>query len=182
MDKRLQLRAASPRSTLLRLFSRRAVSDKPDPAAGLLPGAAFEEQLVLERARADRSGSRFALIVFTIQSAQNEEEQARAESALAAALMTRMRICDAKGWYGHRIAALLPYTTKAAAANLIGPIEGLFRRHFAGNGPSVVPGPQLAYTIYEYPDDGRSKVTVKVFRNGEAVPLGGNSARMDHVS
>ncbi|MCC6485885.1 MAG: hypothetical protein IT364_00160 [Candidatus Hydrogenedentes bacterium] len=141
------------RTALLGLFSRRREAWSGSTHAALLSREEFDEQLAIERARVERSGYVFSVIVFTLQCGGDSEEAARAEKALMAALVERTRLCDSKGWHGKHPAVILPYTSKAAAANLINPIDMLFRKHFVEEGHPIVPGPRLSFVIYGYPDE-----------------------------
>ena len=171
-------------SALVRLYRMMARVREAEKArvTGLLPGDAFEEQLTLERARADRSGQPFVLIVFTIQFAQNEDALHEAEQALAAALIDRTRLCDAKGFYGGQIAAILPYTTKADATNILEPLEFVFRRKLLESGVGTVPGPRLSFAVYEYPVDERRQLGSRPLRGKESAANSPIKVRLHHVS
>ena len=177
--------AAKPQtdSALVRLYRLMARVREAERAraAGLLPSEVFEEQLTLERARADRSGNPFVLIVFNIQFVENEEQLHRAERALAAALIERTRLSDAKGYYGEQIAAIFPYTAKTDAGNVLGPIEVIFLKKLAGEGLEALPGPRLTFAIYEYPDDERKKAGSRALR-GKDASTGAIKMRLHHVS
>lgn len=151
-------------------------------AAGLLPSAAFEEQLALERARTDRSGQPFVLIVFNIQFAQNDDLMRKAEQALATTLLERTRLCDAKGYYGGQFAAILPYTSKGDAANILEPLASVFRRKLAESGFESLPGPKLSFVVYEYPDDERKKLGSRALRAKDSVGNSPIKMRLHHVS
>ncbi|MBM3288744.1 MAG: hypothetical protein FJY92_01195 [Candidatus Hydrogenedentes bacterium] len=171
-------------SALVRLYRLMARVKEEEQArtTGLLAGDAFEEQLSLERARTDRSGQPFVLVVFTIQFCDNDEQHGAAERALAAALIDRTRQCDAKGYYGGQIAAILPYTTKAGASNLLDPLEFMFRRKLTAAGVETVPGPKLSFAVYEYPDDERNKLGARALRGKDTVQRGPIKMRLHHVS
>lgn len=160
---------------LYRLMARVREAEKAR-ATGLLPEDAFEEQLTLERARADRSGQHFVLIIFTVTGTENEQQGKLAERALASALFERTRISDAKGYYGGEVAAILPYTTKREAGNVLEPLEGVFRKQLAAHGLETLPGPRLSFIVYEYPDDERKRSGTRAVRGREAM------VRLHHVS
>lgn len=171
-------------SALVRLYRLMARVKEAEQAraSGLLANDAFEEQLTLERARADRSGFPFVLVVFNIQFAQGDELMRTAEKALAAALIARTRICDAKGYYGGQIAVILPYTSKADATALLGPLEFMFRRNLAEAGIASLPAPKLSFAVYEYPDDERKKLGSRALRGKEAGASSAIKMRLHHVS
>ncbi|MDZ4861047.1 MAG: hypothetical protein SGI88_18910 [Candidatus Hydrogenedentes bacterium] len=160
---------------LYRLMARVREAEKAR-ATGLLAEDAFEEQLTLERARADRSGQPFVLIIFTVHGVDNEAQANLAERALAGALFERTRISDAKGYYGGQVAAILPYTTKHDAAHVLDPLDGVFRKQLAAEGLQTLPGPRLSFVIYEYPDDERKRSGTRAVRGHESV------VRLHHVS
>ncbi len=166
---------------LYRLMARVREAEKAR-ASGLLASDAFEEQLTLERARADRSGQPFVLIIFNVQGVSNEQEAGRAERALAAALFERTRISDAKGYYGEHVATILPYTTKEDASHILDPLEGVFRKKLAAEGLDTLPGPRLSFTIYEYPDDERKRSGTRTGFGKESTSNGTAKMRLHHVS
>ena len=69
------------RTALLRLFSRRRDAWTGVNQGAFLSREEFEEQLAIERARVERSGYSFSVIVFTIHGAGDSEEAVRAEKA-----------------------------------------------------------------------------------------------------
>lgn len=166
---------------LYRLMARVREAEKAR-ATGLLTSDAFEEQLTLERARTDRSGQPFVLIVFNIQFAQTDDLVQKAEQALASALLERTRMCDAKGYYGDQIAAILPYTTKANATNILEPLEFVFRRKLAEGGVETVPAPKLSFVVYEYPDDERKQLGSRALRGKETASASPIKMRLHNVS
>lgn len=176
-----QPKTDSALARLYRLMARVRQAERAR-AAGLLSNEAFEEQLTLERARTDRSGQPFALIVFSIASVDSDEEQKRAEHALASTLIERTRLSDVKGYYGHQIAAILPYTTKEGAARVLDPIETLFRKKLAAEGFDSLPAPKLTFAIYEYPDDERRRTGSRMLRGRESAGSAAVKARLQHVS
>ena len=165
------------RPALLRLFSRRRDAWTGATHAAFLSREEFEEQLAIERARVERSGYAFSVIVFTIHGSGGNEEAARAEKALMAALVERTRLCDSKGWHGKHPSVILPYTSKAAAANVINPIDILFRKHFVEEGHPIVPGPRLSSVIYGYPDERGVAGTSEGSPGPDSSPVGGQTTR-----
>src|SRR5205809_386043 len=66
-----------------------------------------------ERARTARTGREFAIAIFHVV---GENGHAAIGQKLASAVMSRVRATDEVGWYDeHRIAAILPETTRAGA-------------------------------------------------------------------
>jgi lipopolysaccharide/colanic/teichoic acid biosynthesis glycosyltransferase len=99
----------------------------------------FHALILRERARADRSGHRFSLLVFRLSGAPS---RARAERELVRALNERLRDTDEIGWYDPRhVAAILPYVSTASAARIA---ESLCRKIFGMDEP--------IYTIFTYPE------------------------------
>ncbi|MBX7256423.1 MAG: hypothetical protein K1Y02_08680 [Candidatus Hydrogenedentes bacterium] len=141
------------RTVLTRLFSKRHGPRRMDAPGGFLSQELFAAQLEVERARVDRSGHAFTVILFSVQGVVGEIEVKRAEQALIAALIERTRRCDTKGWYGSHPAVILPYTSKARAMNLTAPVEIIFRKHLTQAGMPLVPGPRLTFVAYGYPQD-----------------------------
>ena len=165
------------RTALLRLFSRRRDAWPGVNNGAFLSREEFEEQLAIERARVERSGYSFSVIVFTIHGAGDSEEAVRAEKALTKALLERTRLCDSKGWHGKHPAVILPYTPKASAANVINPIDILFRKHFVEEGHPIVPGPRLSFVIYGYPDEQGATGNSDAPAGHEIKPAGGPTTR-----
>jgi lipopolysaccharide/colanic/teichoic acid biosynthesis glycosyltransferase len=99
----------------------------------------FHALILRERARADRSGHRFSLLVFRLS---GDPARHRAERALVRALNERLRDTDEIGWYDPRhVAAILPYVSTASAARIA---ESLCRKVFGVDEP--------IYTIFTYPE------------------------------
>ena len=155
------------RTVLTRLFSKRRGPVRIDAPQEFLSCAEFAAQLEIERARVDRSGHGFTVIVFSIQGVKTDVEANRAVGALIAGLMQRTRRCDTKGWHGAHPAVILPYTSKADAMNLTAPVELLFRKHFAEKGMPLVPGPRLSFIAYGYPHDTIPTNGTRVSPKGE---------------
>jgi lipopolysaccharide/colanic/teichoic acid biosynthesis glycosyltransferase len=79
----------------------------------LMPRERMSWLLEHERARTDRTGREFAIAIFHVV---GENGHAAIGQRLASAVMNRVRATDEVGWYDeHRIAAILPETTKAGA-------------------------------------------------------------------
>lgn len=122
------------------------------PVQGVLSSEGFIEHLHVERARVDRSGSAFTLIVFTLEGYMGISQKKLAEDALLEALMARTRTCDAKGWHGDQLAVILPYTHKAQAEAVIEPLNGLFKK-IAATIISLPPNIAFSCVVYGYPED-----------------------------
>ncbi len=99
------------------------------------------------------------MVAFSVESAENEVDQARAERALCAVLSERTRICDTKGWLGKRLAVILPYTTVAGARGLVQTLDTLFHEQYEESSQTRTTGASLSCSIYEYPADRIEQVT-----------------------
>ena len=83
------------------------------PRRELMPRERMTWLLEHERARTDRTGREFAIAIFHVV---GENGHAAVGEKLASSVMSRVRATDEVGWYDeHRIAAILPETTRAGA-------------------------------------------------------------------
>ncbi|MBN1558021.1 MAG: sugar transferase [Lentisphaerae bacterium] len=99
----------------------------------------FHSLIVRERARADRNGHNFSLLVFRLSGAP---QQAAAERRLVSQLNERLRDTDEMGWYDPRhVGAILPYVIREDAEKIA---DALCRTVFGE--------PRRIYTVYTYPD------------------------------
>lgn len=121
-------------------------------ASSVLSSEGFLEHLHVERARVDRSGSAFTLIVFTLEGYMGISQKKLAEDALLEALMARTRTCDAKGWHGAQLGTILPYTHKAQAPAVIEHLSGVFKE-IAATIISLPPNIAFSCVVYGYPED-----------------------------
>jgi len=96
---------------MLNLFKRIRRMNTP---AGIYSSDAFRVALERERARAERTGQMFSLVLFRIQNG-NGNERALLEH-LGKVLVQKVRISDEIGWYDeNRVGTLLPGTSAEGA-------------------------------------------------------------------
>lgn len=160
-----------------RRLVRGDIAARTQEIEGLLPADAFEEQLVLERARADRAGYSFVLVVFSFDYAPLPRDSALATRLLASVLFQRTRISDTKGWYKDHIAVIFPYTSRRDAPHVLQPIEEMFRQKVLESTPAAIPMLSLRYTLSEYPDDRRTWSAAGLRRSGHTT-----ETRLSHAS
>lgn len=145
------------RTNLLRFFSKRT-DDSPEIAPpGLVDEDAFDRQLTVERIRSERSGFSFTVIVFSIDDVAEPGDQEFAERTLASVISERTRYCDTKGWFGSKLAVILPYTSRDRAACLIEPLDSMFYERLHQDMPDTIRGLRLSFAVYEYPNDELKK-------------------------
>lgn len=159
------------RTVLRRLFAKRLGRRRIDAPAGFLSAEEFNAQLELERARVDRSGHAFTVIVFEIHGTIAESDAGHAQQALIRALIERTRRCDTKGWYRHRPAVILPYTSKSSVMHVTAPIEEIFHRLILADDRPLAPKPRLAFAAYGYPHDPLPVVNAPGSREAEPLHL-----------
>jgi hypothetical protein len=142
---------------LLKVF-RRLVSGSETPLDteidGLLSSEAFEEQLVKERARADRSGASLTLLAFSIETPNNGVTKQKALRILASVLVERTRISDTKGWFGDRLGVILPDTSGAQTTSISHPIQETFNKRVHSKLGGRGPLPEVTHEVYVYPGEG----------------------------
>ena len=128
--------------TRLMFAARRRAGRCPAAALDALhPREDFERILLRERARSDRSGEVFSLVVFTVGGQPADLE---ALAHLARILQQRLRLSDDAGRLGDRqIGALLPATPAAGAWTVVGDVCVCV--------PAGLPLPDCA--VYCYPSD-----------------------------
>src|SRR3990172_3323542 len=140
---------------LLTLFSERLLSmrckvlkivksfngiNKMSPLGGIHSSVGFQTILERERARAERTGQLFSLVVFGI----DKENGTYTESLeqLGYVLGQKVRICDEVGWYdGNRIGTILPGTSAEGARQFTDIIKERIKDA----------APRLTCSIYSYP-------------------------------
>ena len=107
----------------------------------LLTQEAVAGVLSRERARSDRTGRPFTMVVFQIPP---DALSLRSIHRLALTALNRARITDDVGWFGNdSIAALLPETAVEGARTFARAVLAAMHSHL----------PDLRYTIYVYPSD-----------------------------
>ena len=115
-------------------------NNKMNPLGGIHSSDAFQTILERERARAERTGQLFSLVVFGIdkENGTNAEPLVR----LGYVLGQKVRICDEVGWYdGNRIGTILPGTSAEGARQFTDIIKERIKDV----------APRLTCTIYSYP-------------------------------
>jgi len=123
-----------------------------------LPAEIFEAQLNQERARADRAGSSFVVLTFTVE--LDDAHIALTEGAerlLADTLAGELRMCDTKGWHKNgttSVAAILPNTSEYESYTPMRRTETLFRERFRNAFPSVDEAPRIRCGVHAYPSEG----------------------------
>jgi GGDEF domain-containing protein len=115
----------------------------PEPPAGTKSGVhstrRFSEIIRNERARCDRYGRFFALVMFHVE---DRKRNAAATRKWIRRLRGRIRPIDAMGWIdGNRLAVLLPGTTRSGAETFVENARRL--------GPSPHSG--AAWNVFVYP-------------------------------
>jgi len=111
-----------------------------NPLGGIHSSDAFRTILERERARAERTGQLFSLVVFGIDK-ENGTNGASLER-LGYVLGQKVRICDEVGWYdGNRIGTILPGTSAEGARQFSDIIKERIKDV----------APRLTCTIYSYP-------------------------------
>lgn len=113
---------------------------KMNPSGAIHSSNAFRTILERERARTERTGQLFSLVVFDINTV-NGERTASLER-LGNVLVQKVRVCDEVGWYdGGRIGTMLPGTTAEGARQFTEIIKERIKDEV----------PPLTCTIYSYP-------------------------------
>ena len=107
------------------------------------PAALFRRTLARERARTDRTGQGFSLVIFAPRDSDSAESTVR---RLALILQRRLRYSDEAGWLDHeRLGALLPCTPAGGAWKVADDVCAAF--------PADLDPPHC--TVYCYPNDYR---------------------------
>ncbi len=120
---------------------------------GFLSQDDFADQLIKERARADRAGASFTLLAFDVETPPGLNGKAEAMEILASILAKRARVTDTKGWFGNRLGIILPNTPTENADNVVRPIQEQFKKTVVSNSPHASKAPKIAYQAYEYPNN-----------------------------
>ena len=126
-------------------------SHRMNPLRNIHSSDVFRTILERERARAERTGQCFSLVVFGIDK-ENGTGDASLER-LGTVLGQKVRICDEVGWYDrNRIATILPGTSAEGARQFTDVINERIKEVASS----------LTCTIYSYPSSGmKSDVTLK---------------------
>lgn len=136
--------------------SQDAEADEARPE-GLLSSVRFEEQLLLERARADRAGASFSLLTFRIDALQAPDANAVAERVLAHVLVKQSRVIDTKGFYRESLALIMPYTPSAKAEVVWAKIQDSYKRRVVAELGGRLPAPEVQCEVYAYPNSERTR-------------------------
>ncbi|MBK7875207.1 MAG: sugar transferase [Planctomycetes bacterium] len=106
----------------------------------MLDQAPFEDQLIRERLRSDRTGAPLVLAVLNLPVVRWE---GRIPSEAVERLRSRLRATDVLGWFGpKKLGVLLTDTDLDGARAVVAALDGLLER-----GPGVSP-----WRLYAYPD------------------------------
>lgn len=124
---------------------------------GLLSERSFEEQLLKERARSDRGGGTFCIVVINIPLPHGSTAHQQAAWVLASALHDRTRIIDTKGWFGDRVAVILPNTAPGHVGKIWNDIDRLFQKRVQARGAGSDLNINLTHEIFVYPSDHAGK-------------------------
>ncbi|UCG07849.1 MAG: sugar transferase, partial [Desulfobacterales bacterium] len=145
-----------------------------EASSGILSEKAFHRVLELERARADRYGGRFSLVVFETGNPNNHQISAR---VLSQVILKRIRPTDAVGRFENtRIGIVLPGTPPWGAHKLS---EDICQRISIKRPPPV-------YKIYTYPSErlrgfNRDQLDL-LYEENESVQAGGSEKRLKIVN
>lgn len=131
-----------------------ASGDLPE---GLLARERFEEQLLIERARADRAGASFSLLTFRVAATPDLEAREVAGRVLAHVLLKRTRTIDTKGVYGEGLALIMPYTPSSKVDTVWDNVNDSYKRRVVAELGGRLPAPALACEVYAYPSNERTR-------------------------
>lgn len=124
---------------------------------GMLSRDRFEEQLLIERARADRAGASFSLLTFRVAAVADAEARQVARRVLAHVLMKRTRTIDTKGIYGEGLALIMPYTPSSKVDTVWDNVNDSYKRRVVAELGGRLPVPELACEVYAYPSNERTR-------------------------
>lgn len=141
----------SPIRHFLSVLKVRQTRDSND----VLSPQAFQIVLNAERARSDRSGWPFTLVVMKVLGQEAGDD---ASATLMEVLQERTRQIDYKGWYKGDVAVILPYTHTESATELLKDIEERFAKRVRKNAEAIGALPELEFTVYCYPPSIDRKV------------------------
>jgi hypothetical protein len=142
------------RQRLKRHFAR--VKRHPLGMEGLMSEEELKRELTRERARSDRSGRPFSLMLIDIMMPHEQPEYERAVRLLTTVLNRRLRMHDGKGWYRGRIAVILPDVTTETVGAVWKAIEVGFVAEAHADLPKRLPLPDLRYEVFSYPNAART--------------------------
>ncbi len=154
---------------LSRFWARVSQFTRPRRARGLrgiYSVEQFRTILERERARADRNGHQFSMIIFETGNPDQDSPQIQ---RLAQTLVKRIRSGDEAGWFdGHRIAVVLPETSADGAWRLA---DDICQAITTKTSPPE-------YTVYTYPSEWFSdEMTIHPSSISRIYPLNGRRQR-----
>jgi len=136
---------------------RRGEKTEPPSVKGLLSQGEFEEHLLRERARADRTGLPFVVLSFGLAEGWGHRKPPQQmRTLLAMAINECFRLSDTKGWSGKnegQVTVLLPDTSREAAMKPVGRAEELFQAQLQRAFSPDVGAPDITCDVYAYPSD-----------------------------
>jgi hypothetical protein len=134
----------SPIDTLLAALKFR----RPTECGDVLGPQAFQEVLAVERARSDRSGWPFTLVVIALPHSKPDD---RSVEVLFEVLKERTRRIDFRGWHNGNLALILPYTHSEHANDLLNSIEQHYAKRIRMDAAAIGARPEIEFTVYCYP-------------------------------
>jgi len=126
---------------------------------GFLSWADFNQRLMQERARADRSNTQFTLVVFSFTTPESiKGNHDRFWEILGSVIRERTRKSDIKGWHGkenQRLGIILPETDIEKSSKVISEVEDKFQKTLHLLNFHQIP--DLTADVFLYPT-GRNQV------------------------
>jgi hypothetical protein len=140
------------------------------PRERLFPPDLLQEQLLKERAGADRAGAGFTMLVFDLEASLDAEIRDRAMRVLASVLLERTRISDTKGPFADRLGVILPHTMVAHIAAIWGTTHDDHKNRMFGDLSDQLPLPRLSHEAYLYRGDfpGTSDPRIDLWKEMDA--------------
>lgn len=150
----------SVKSVLERLLGRgrHGAGENPkQPLAGFVGAETFEHLLLKEKARADRAGSAFAVVVFETARWTAQAGGADALQILGDVMVERVRLSDTLGWFGKNLGVLVPDADGDGAEAIARDVRGLFQDQRSSLNGHSVSFAELQYITYLYDGSAASK-------------------------
>jgi hypothetical protein len=123
----------------------------PRVLAGIHTQERFEEFLLKERARAERTNSPFALVLLDVALDREQPEYGQAMQVLSEILHARVRRADTAGWFEHRLAVILTDIQPECIDGICDYIEGEFQSQVRDRLDRQCPSPALVCEVYLHP-------------------------------
>lgn len=120
--------------------------------------ADFALCLAKERARAERDGTKFLLVVIELDAGREGARQAQALAALDAVLGERTRLQDTRGRYKGKVGLILTGAAPDMLLAFWAEVEHRFRLGWRKKQGQQLPFPRLSYEAYVYPGDSQTSV------------------------